>query len=74
MASPHNPNRTNTIQRVPTSAHDPKHKADPNAEHWGALAEAIHRGEGPDQEINREPSNRHERRRAAAIARQRKVA
>ena len=67
MAHPHIRTRRNTL-REPRSTHDPEH--DDN--HWGEFAKAIDRGEGPVADP--EPSNRHERRRAAALARQRKVA
>ena len=39
--------------------------------HWGAMAQAIN--DGALEDIEREPANRHERRKAAALAR-RKVA
>ena len=46
-------NRKNTLTRVPTSAHDPEHKAEVSLEAKPAP----------------EPRNRHERRKAAALAR-----
>lgn len=52
----------------------PAKMPEPEPAHWGEMAKALYRGDGPAEEIEREPANRHERRRAAALARRKKVA